>query len=308
LTYDATGTPPACALFDDGATDAAPTGEQRRARARGLAEVEAERLLGVEAAGDRRGELADQAARIAEVVVLHAQEAGDRAAGDEAVGKGARRAALADADLHLGRIEGIGERGQRRRLAAEDELLAAAEEDADGAVGGADRRHLGDLREVGDRRVALVEQVVRLVAGALDAGDAAIEVGDPRRQRIDRGDRRAQVLRDAGLDRIDLVRGAAKARREVADAGQHDLPRRRVLRLVRDVDEGVEHLLRGVAEPGLAGREHRLELLQLAAARRVGGGERRGRRRLAGEEVAVRARHRRDVDALAEEARARSAG
>ena len=32
----------------------------------------------------------------------------DRAAGDEAVGEGARRAAVADADLHLRRIEGIG--------------------------------------------------------------------------------------------------------------------------------------------------------------------------------------------------------
>ena len=117
-------------------------------------------------------------------------------------------------------------------------------------------------------------------------------------------DRRAQVLGDAGLDRVDLVGGVAKARGEIADAGQHDLPRRGVLRLVRDVDEGVEHLLRGVAEARLAGRKHRLELLQLAAARRVGGGERGGRRRLAGQEVAVRARHRRDVDALAEEARA----
>ena len=42
-------------------------------------------------AGDRRGQLAEQAARIGEVVVLEAQQAGDRAAGDEAVGEGARR-------------------------------------------------------------------------------------------------------------------------------------------------------------------------------------------------------------------------
>ena len=34
--------------------------------------------------------------------------------------------------------------------------------------------------ELGDRAVALVEQVVRLVAGALDAGDLLVQVGDLR--------------------------------------------------------------------------------------------------------------------------------
>ena len=68
--------------------------EQRRAEAPAAAEVEAERLLRVELAGDRRGELAEQAARVGEVVVLEAQQPGDRAAGDEAVGEGAGRRRL----------------------------------------------------------------------------------------------------------------------------------------------------------------------------------------------------------------------
>ena len=147
--------------------------EQRPAEGARRAEVEAERLLRVELAGDRRGELAEQAARVGEVVVLEAQQPGDRAAGDEAVGKGAGDAAFADADLHLRRIEGVGHRDQRRRVAAEHQLLAAAEEDADRAVVGRERRHLHELRQLADRPVALVEQVVRLVAGALDVGDAA---------------------------------------------------------------------------------------------------------------------------------------
>ena len=84
-----------------------PTRRRPRAaarRRRPAAEVEAERLLRVEGAGDRRGHLADQAARIGEVVVLQPQQAGDRAAGDEAVGEGARGRAFLDADLHLARV------------------------------------------------------------------------------------------------------------------------------------------------------------------------------------------------------------
>ena len=97
--------------------------EQRRAGAGGLAEVEAERLLRVQGAGDRRRHLADQAARIGDVVVLHPQETGDRAAGEEAVGEGARGRALLDPDLHLARVVAVGDGRERRRFRAEDELL-----------------------------------------------------------------------------------------------------------------------------------------------------------------------------------------
>jgi hypothetical protein len=142
------------------------------------------------------------------------------------------------------------------------------------------------------------------VTGALDAGDAGVEIGDPRRQRVDRCHRGLQALGDADLQRIDLIRRRAKARRQVADAGQRHLPRRRILRLVGDVDEGVEHLLRRVAEAGLAGLEDLLELLQLIAAGAVGSRQRLGQRRFAGQEVAVRAAHGGDVDALAEKAAA----
>ena len=85
--------------------------EQRPAEGARRAEIEAERLLRVELAGDRRGELAEQAAGVGEVVVLEAQQPGDRAAGDEAVGKGAGDAGFADADLQL-------RRDRRRRRTA----------------------------------------------------------------------------------------------------------------------------------------------------------------------------------------------
>ncbi len=95
LTYEATGTPPATALFADAATEAAPTASSGPPAEGGWPRSRPSACWALSAPAIAVGVLAEQVARVGEVVVLEAQQAGDRAAGDEAVGEGARHAALA---------------------------------------------------------------------------------------------------------------------------------------------------------------------------------------------------------------------
>jgi hypothetical protein len=75
-------------------------------------------------------------------------------------------------------IAGVGLHLSGCALRAQHQALAAGHEHRQRAVVGLHRAHLHVLAQVGQRQVALVEQVVRRVAQALDGGDALVELGD----------------------------------------------------------------------------------------------------------------------------------
>ena len=238
-------------------------GEQRRAARRRHAEVQAERLLLVHRRRHRRRHLTEQATRLQQIVVLEAQQARHRARADQGVGQGAHAGALDDAQRHARGVERVGRQIELERLRAQHQTLAAADEDAERAVVGRDRRHLHVAAEFGDQPVAQVEQVVGRVTATLGDGDAVVHGGDVRRDLVHLIDRAAQLLRDTGLDRVELPARAREARRQLAGAAEHHLARGQILRVAGHVDHGVEKLAGREAHALLAAREHRLQLRQL---------------------------------------------
>ena len=278
--------------------------KDRRAAARRLAQVEAERLLQVDLAADRRGHLAEQVARRRQVVVLELQQARDRAAGQRVLRHEAVHAAFAQAELHLRGIEAVGIGRQQVRGGAEHQVLTAADEQADAAVVGTQGRHVDEFGELAHEVIPLVEQLVRRLARAAGLGNALVQACDLAGQRIDAGHRGLQVLRDAGLQGIQLVAHMGDASRRFPGVAEHHLARRCIGRVVGEVGKRVHELARRIAHAGAADREQGLELGQLVEPRRIGRGGRAGGHGVVRQELVVGARHRSHVHALAEEASA----
>jgi hypothetical protein len=281
---------------------ASACGEDRRAGAGRLARVQPQGLLCVDAAGQRHGHLAQQVARGGEVVVLEAQQAGDAAAAQQRAVQRAHGAVLDDADGRAGGVHRVGGDLQLRCLVAEHEALAAGDEHAERAVVGRDGRELHVLAQLRDDPVALVQQVVGRVAAAQGRRDLLIQLRDACGELVGLRDRRLQVLRDAGLQRVEAAAGVGVASRDVGRARQHHLPRRCVLRAAGEVGHRVEELVGRVADARLAEREHAFQALQLLEAGAVHLGHGRGAGGFARQERVVRTGDGVDVDALAEEA------
>ena len=142
------------------------------------------------------------------------------------------------------------------------------------------------------------------MAQADHLGDLLVGLRDVLRQLVDAGDRVAQVFVDTLLHRLDLLRRRVEARRRLAGARQHHLPRRAVAGMAGDVDHRVEELVGGVAHALLAERERALELLQVVEPRLVGLRQRPAALHLLGQELVVGAADGRHLDALAVVARA----
>ncbi len=155
--------------------------EDRRAAARRVAQVQAQRLLLVDLAGQRRRQLAELRARIDQVVVLEAQQPGDRAAAQFLLLQQPHEAAVGQAQRRARGIVRVHLHRQRLHLRAQHQALAAGDEHRQAAVVGLHRAQLQLLAQVGQRLVALVEQVVRRMAQAQHRGDALVQLGNAAR-------------------------------------------------------------------------------------------------------------------------------
>jgi len=234
--------------------------------------------------------------------VLEAQQPANRAGAEQRGRQRPHAIRLLDADGRARRIHHVGRDDELLRRVAEHEPLAAGDEHAQRAVVGRNRRHRDEAAQPVHEAVALVEQVVGRVAEALHRRDLLVDVSDALRDLVDAGHRVLQILREAGLQRVELAAGQRKTRGDLLRAREHDFARRDVLRAAREVHHRIEQLAGGVAQTLLAGGERVFEAHELLVARLVAGGQRGRHRRLAGEELVVRALDGDHVDALAEEA------
>jgi hypothetical protein len=171
-----------------------------------------------------------------------------------------------------GAVERVADHRQGLGAVAQHEQLAATHEHVERAIVCLDRVDLHQLVEVLDELVTLVEQVVGGVADAAERSDGLVGFGDLLRQRIDARDRGLHVADHTQLHLVELVGGGVDAADPLLGAREHDLAGRHVLRLVGDVDEGVEQLAGGVAQAGFTGGQHLLELVELFQASLVGRG------------------------------------
>jgi hypothetical protein len=154
-------------------------------------------MLGIHLVRDGEADAPELVARRLEHFAAPVEQAAEGAARDCARDvHGARGGS--QCELHAFGIERIGDRRDFRSSGAEHQRLAVADEYVDraGAFGDRGHAHLGG--DLVDQAVALVEQVVRRLAGILGGnGDFAVETGDALRQQ-------GHLARFAGEARIDV--------------------------------------------------------------------------------------------------------
>ena len=195
LTYEATGTPPAwrCSRRRDrGRADR----EHRRAGAGRRAEVEAERLLLVDAR--RRSPRPSGRAGCARRRGRRSGTSAGRRSSRRRAGRRTARAMPPSLmpSCELRRVDRIG----RPRPAAcasppSTRRWPPAMNTPSVPSSAATRGHLDEAADLLDELVALVEQVVRRLAGAAQRGDLPLSVGDLLRQLVDLRDRRSSGRR-----------------------------------------------------------------------------------------------------------------
>ena len=160
------------------------------------------------------------------------------------------------------------------------------------------------LVEVSHQLVALVQQVVGGLAGALGARYFVVDVGDALRQAVDVADLLAELLRDAGLQVVQVLRRRSHALGRFVHARQRHRARREIGGRVGNVRERIEHVVDRRTESGSSTWEEAFKLLQFISPAAVGctGGARQCR--LARQERTEVALNRLDVDPFADVATA----
>ncbi len=178
-----------------------------------------------------------------------------------------------------------------RRRAANHQWLTTADEDVEATVVLRHHRHADIARQLADRFIARVEQVVRLLAVGCSNRNRLVETTDAAGQTIDLvGDGghllvgEIVLLGEPVVDRIE-------APRQTFGLGQHQLARRNVCRVFSRRLQGGEELLQRGRDAGGGASEQRVELVDLALVRLDVAVQRCAAAQLAGQELAVGAPH-----------------
>ena len=262
-------------------------------------QVHTQAVLRVDGGVERQRHAAQQVAHVGQVFAQVGHEAAELAT-DGGVVQFRGHTALHERDVDLRAVGHVARDSQAVGALPQHQGLAAGHEHAEAAVVGGDGAQLHVLTQLGDQRVALVQQVVGGAAVALAFDDALVGRGDALGQAVDGGDGAFGLLAAAVGQAVELPGGVAQAGGHLLALGQGHHAGRQVGGRGRDVGPGVEHVVERHAQAVFTGGEQGFELLQARIAFAVGRGQRTGQLRFAREVGAVRTADGADLGALAE--------
>ncbi|MDT4842390.1 hypothetical protein FQZ97_762900 [compost metagenome] len=264
--------------------------------------VDAQRVLVVHRGGRGQRHAAQLVLHRCQVLVQEVHQAREFTAAQRGVGQRRRHAALHEGQGNARVVGGVGCDGQLVGALAQHQRLAAGHKHAHRAVLVGDRAGLDVLAEFAEQLVALVVQVVGGVRITRRLDDLLVHLGQVLRQAVDHVDRALHLLLCALGQRIQLAGGVAQAAGELLALGDHDHAGGEVAGRRRHVGPGVEGVVERRAQATGAQGKGALECLQARVAQSIGRGHGAGHLGFAREVGAVRALHRGDLHALAEEA------
>ena len=237
-------------------------------------QVLAQLVLVVEGARQRDGHLAQRVLHIVQGAAAKFQQAAQRAAGQGAVRQHADGIARDIAHLDAVRVRPRRRGRQREAAIRHHQRLARADGNGDGIVGSGLHRRLDIFVQFRDQLVALVQQIVGLVADIdRQLGNRLVQLGEL----LGVGINHRHIRRDLRIDAVaDLRQARAQAletRSERAGARQQRLARGDRRRIGAEVLHALEEVLQGgrQARRGVGQQVVDLADLRVIALERAGG-------------------------------------